>query len=273
MQNSSSRLGAPVVVKKVKKGGHGHHGGAWKVAYADFVTAMMALFIVLWIIGQSQEVKQGVAQYFRDPGAISKTSGSLLQGAGPTAQPEKKIEIRDAPLQVAELIEEQPLTVQKQLLKQIQDSLLAAISVAPEFHRLKDQIEIEFTSEGLRIELLEKENSSFFELGSAKPKPVAVAILKRIVEETVELSNPIVIEGHTDSHPYSPRSDYTNWELSFDRANSARRAMTSFGLPDDRIAQVRGYADRKLRHPGDPFDVRNRRVSIAILYDLESAKN
>ena len=267
-----SRHDTPVIIKKVKRGGHGHHGGAWKVAYADFVTAMMSLFIVLWIIGMNDQVKEGVAQYFRDPGAISKNSGGLLQGAGPMSQPDSKVELRDAPMDVSSILE-QPLAVQKQLLQQIQDSLLATIAYAPEFKRLKDQIEIEFTSEGLRIELLEKENSSFFELGSAKPKQVAVAILKRIAEEVAELSNPMVIEGHTDSRAYSQHSDYTNWELSIDRANSARQVMSNFGLPDDRIAQVRGYADRKLRFPDDPYDVRNRRVSIAILYKIDSAKN
>jgi chemotaxis protein MotB len=273
MEGSSSRHNAPVIIKKIKKGGHGHHGGAWKVAYADFVTAMMALFIVLWIIGQSKQVKESVAQYFRDPGAISKTSGGLLQGAGPKMQAETKLELSNSPLDVSALLDQQPLELQKQILQQIQDSLLATIAYAPEFESLKDQIEIEFTSEGLRIELLEKENSSFFEIGSAKPAPVAVAILRRIAEEAQNLTNDVVVEGHTDSRAYSPLSNYTNWELSIDRANSARRVMSDFGLRDEQIAQVRGYADRKLRYPDDPYDVRNRRVSIAILYDLDSVKN
>jgi len=214
-----------------------------------------------------------VAQYFRDPGAISKTSGGILQGAGPTSQSESKVEIREAPFNLTDILDQQPLATQKQLLQQIQDSLLAAFAFAPEFQRLKDQIEIEFTSEGLRIELLEKENSSFFQLGSAKPTLVATAILQRIEEEIQDLPNPVVIEGHTDSRAYSPNSDYTNWELSMDRANSARQVMNNFGLRDERVSQVRGYADRKLRYPNDPYDVRNRRVSIAILYNLHSIKN
>jgi len=258
----------PVIVKKIKRGHGGHHGGAWKVAYADFVTAMMALFIVLWIVGQSQEVKQNVGAYFRDPGGFTKyTKLSIVPPVPGASQGGKATRKKE---DLPDILREQMLQAQKQTLEQVEYELQEMIARAPEFARLKDQIDTELTNEGLRIELLEKENSSFFELGSARLERSAIAVLNAIATEVRSLPNPVVIEGHTDCRPYSMLSGYSNWELSTDRANTARRVMESFGLPAKQTVQVRGYADKKPRYPEDPCDVRNRRVSIAILYDLKS---
>ena len=248
---------APIVIVKKKKGhGHGHHGGAWKVAYADFVTAMMAFFLVLWIVGQSQAVKAGVAGYFRDPGVLEyERSTGILPGATTGISPEGPPSVReksgaDAPSDRA-------------ALEQKAAMLEAMLDRSPEFKGLKDQIEIRMTDDGLRIELIEKTDSLFFDSGSAVLKAETIRLLQAIGRELATLRNHIVVEGHCDSRRYSTSGNYTNWELSVDRANAARRAMEP-QLPDGQIDEVRGYAATRLRVPEDPLDPRNRRVSIVV---------
>ncbi len=242
-----------IVVKK-KKGHAGHHGGAWKVAYADFVTAMMALFIVLWIVGQSSAVKQAIAAYFKDPGVFeSGRGGNILQGSqgsapNPTANMNAEIE----------------------RLKTEAKKLEEAIKGNADLEKFKDKIEITVTKEGMRIELVENSAGVFFDVGSAKPKPDTVKLLKLIGKEIGQLNNKIVIEGYTDARPYvSP--DYTNWELSSDRANMARRVLEQNGVGKDQIIQVRGFADRNLKHPDKPLDFANRRVSILVASGMKEA--
>lgn len=235
-----------IIVKK-KRGHAGHHGGAWKVAYADFVTAMMALFIVLWIVGQSAAVKQAVAAYFKDPGVFeSGRGGGLLQGSSGAAP---------APtVNVASEIEKLKVEAKK---------LEEAISANPDFNKFKDMIQITVTKEGMRIELLENSTGLFFDVGSAKVKPETVQLLKLIAKETGQLKNNIVIEGYTDARPYV-NPNYTNWELSTDRANTARKILEENGVGKNQIVQVRGFADRNLKHPDKPLDYTNRRVSILV---------
>jgi chemotaxis protein MotB len=248
---------APVVIIRKKKGhGHGHHGGAWKVAYADFVTAMMAFFLVLWIVGQSQAVKAGVAGYFREPGVLEfEHSTGILPGATTGISPEGPPVLKQqaggaTPADRAAL--EQKAGMIKKMLER-----------SPEFKSMKDQIEIQMTRDGLRVELLEKSNSLFFDSGSAALKEQTVRLLQAISRELGSLQNHIVIEGHSDSRRYSTSGLYSNWELSSDRANAARRVMEA-ALPPGRINEVRGYADTRLRIPADPMDPRNRRVSIVV---------
>ena len=238
--------------KKVE-GGHGHHGGAWKVAYADFVTAMMAFFLVMWIVGQSAQVKAAVAGYFRDPGAfeLSRNSGILpgaasgVTGAGADPAP--------------------PSVEQAQaVLEEAARDLRAALEKLPEFEELKDRIRIEITPEGLRIELLEEANDGFFEVGSSGLKGDGVKLLQVIAEQLGHLQNKVAIEGHTDSRPYVITDAFSNWELSVDRANAARRVMQVNGLGAHQVEAVRGYADTKPRFPEDPLDARNRRISIVV---------
>ncbi|MDP1569148.1 MAG: flagellar motor protein MotB [Vicinamibacterales bacterium] len=244
----------PVIIVRKKKGGHhGHHGGAWKVAYADFVTAMMAFFLVLWIVGQSDPVKAGVSGYFRDPKGFEEMhrNSSLLDGAGEGLMPSAAPSV-DAAAAVRRNLEE--------MAGKIRDSLAAQ----PALKSLSDQIEIQMTNEGLRIELLESSNISFFDTGSAVLRPESERILAVIAAEIGRSGRPVVVEGHTDSRQYTNPDWYTNWELSTDRANSARRVMLRGGLATGQLYGVRGYADTRLRVPGNALDPRNRRVSIIV---------
>jgi len=246
--------GQPVIiVKKKGHGGHGHHGGAWKVAYADFVTAMMAFFLVMWLVGQSPQVKAAVGGYFRDPGVFETTKGGGvlpgsvegLKDSGVTPPPDS---VRQA----------------QEVLEQAAEHLRQALQSVPALKALEDRIEITVTAEGLRIELLENEKNSFFAVGSAQLLPETVELLGVIATELSPLGNKIALEGHTDSRPYGSRVGYTNWELSTDRANAARRAMESHGIREGQVDAIRGFADTRLRYPNDALDPRNRRISIVV---------
>jgi chemotaxis protein MotB len=232
----------PIIIKK--KGGHaGHHGGAWKVAYADFVTAMMALFIVLWLMNSSKPVQDAVGGYFRDPKGIAVKKGSSMDGAGNAA----------------------PIPREDDMSK-LKNDLLKAFQQVTDFDKLKRQIEMTVTPEGLKIELIEDPNGTFFENGKAQPTPIMQKLLKVLSVHVGQLPNPISIEGHTDSKPFSNSTTYGNWELSTDRANAARRLMEGSGLRPNQVVQVRGYADQNLRKPLQPEDASNRRVTLIIQY-------
>lgn len=243
-----------IIVKKKGHGRHGRHGGAWKVAYADFVTAMMAFFLVMWIVAQSEEVKAGVAGYFRDPAAMVTQGGrGVLPGA------ERGTTGGGAPMGVSDI------EAAKNALEAAAEQIRAALAALPEFERLRDQVEITLTEEGLRIELREAPDDGFFDSGSATVKPPAVAMLQVIGKQLGALPNQVAVEGHTDSRPYSANSPvYTNWELSADRANAARRILESSGTQKRQIDAVRGFADMRLRNPNDPLDAGNRRISIVV---------
>ena len=242
------------IIKK-KKVTHAGHGGAWKVAYADFVTAMMSLFIVLWIVGQSKQVKEFVAQYFRDPGAFNEEtrSGALTGGLVPVHNSSMSKVGIPLPHQNSEL-----MTLRKE-----GEKLEHMISSVPDFNKFKNQIKITISKEGLRIELIENARGLFFSLGSAELRPETKELLQMIAKELGHLPNEIIIEGYTDARPFV-RKNYTNWELSADRANSARRAMQEGGLRPKQVLEVRGYGDRRLRDPENPYSYTNRRVSILV---------
>ena len=235
---------APIIVINKKIVHAGHHGGAWKVAFADFVTAMMALFIVLWLLNTSQNVKDSIAGYFKDPTGNGRMVGSALAGSGESLQ------------------------VKKDELKDLKDRLEEAIKEVPEFKGLNDQVQITVTGEGLRIELMESEKSSFFESGSANPSAIGVDFITELAKEIGALPNYVTIEGHTDAQPFSSKKGaYSNWELSADRANAARRLMQSAGLQPGQVTQVRGFADQRLRKKDEPEDPSNRRISIIVQYE------
>jgi chemotaxis protein MotB len=232
----------PIIVIK-KKGGHGgHHGGAWKVAYADFVTAMMALFIVLWLLNSSKQIQVAVGGYFRDPNGTSKKVGTNKNGSG------------------------QNFTLKKEDISKLKDQLQQAMKDLPDFEKLQKQIELKVTAEGLRIELLESANGTFFDSGSPKASQDGVEILTLLAKELSALPNKVAIEGHTDAKPYSSDGKYSNWELSVDRANAARRLMQTAGLRTDQVSQVRGYADQLLRVPENPLEPSNRRITLIVQY-------
>jgi len=236
----------PIIILK-RKGGHGgHHGGAWKVAYADFVTAMMALFIVLWLLNSSKQVQEAVGGYFKDPTGTSRKVGSNMQGAG------------------------ENFTLTRDNMPKLKEQLQSAVRQMSDFEKLKSHIEMTVTAEGLRIELSESASGTFFDSGSAKLKPDGTELLNTLAQELGQLPNKLSIEGHTDSQPYAPSATYGNWELSADRANAARRAMQATGIRPDQIAQVRGFADQRLRKPDAPLDPANRRISVIVQYIVKN---
>jgi chemotaxis protein MotB len=243
-----------IIVRKKRRHGHGHHGGAWKVAYADFVTAMMAFFLVMWIVGQSQTVRAAVAGYFRDPGIFEQQ-----RSTGPIAGGEASIDPNATPFLPREARQEI-----ERLLKQTAEEIRRALAAQPSLSALANQIEIQVTAEGLRIELVESTTISFFDSGSAVLRPESIEVLTVIAGELGRLGKPVILEGHTDNRQYTNRESYTNWELSSDRANAARRAMLGHGLVDGQIDNVRGYADTRPRISSDAADPRNRRVSIVV---------
>lgn len=233
----------PIIVKK-KKGGHGgHHGGAWKVAYADFVTAMMALFIVLWLMNASDRVQKAIGGYFKDPTGKGKMVGTGLAGIG------------------------ESLSVRKDDLHELKGKLEKTIYATPTLNKLKDQVEMMVTGEGLRLELLETETGTFFESGRPQPSVAGRELLEKLAEELGKLPNSVLIEGHTDARPFAHGEDgYGNWELSAERANAARKVMQASGVRADQVKQVRGYADQHLRNRTDPNDASNRRITVIVQY-------
>jgi chemotaxis protein MotB len=244
-----------IIIKKAAPHRHAHHGGAWKVAYADFVTAMMAFFMVMWILGQSSEVKAGVGGYFRDPGILDQQhSTGILPGSTTGIAGE-------GPPDVQSKVEDFDQDTLDRSAARIRERLASL----PEFEKLQGQVTIASTSEGLRIELIDSGESTFFDTASAVLKPATERILAVIARELSTLAKPLVLEGHTDSRPYTKGEHYTNWELSADRANAARRQMEKTGLDPSLVRAVRGFADKQLANPKNPTDSRNRRISILVI--------
>ena len=246
----------PIIVIRRKKAAHGHHGGAWKVAYADFVTAMMAFFLVMWLAAQDSRIRDAVAGYFQEPGLLPyQTSNSVLaQGNGG---------IDSAGMPVLNRKFNGTLEAEQRALIKAAGHIHQGLSEMAGFAQLRNQIEFSITTEGLRIELVDHNGSSFFDSGSAVLKGESEKILGIIASEIGSLPNTVVIEGHTDSQPYA-NGNRSNWELSTDRANAARRVMLANGLNAPQVAAVRGFADRDLRMPADPLNAKNRRVSIVV---------
>ncbi len=237
----------PEIIVIQKKSSHSkRHGGAWKVAYADFMTGMLALFIVLWLMNASKQVQTAVGGYFKDPHGSTK-----MPGIGTAIPPA-------------------PAHVVQQNMEKLKEEILKSIQRIDPLNKLKSQIQITITPEGLRIELMESAKGTFFLLGSAAPTPALKELLQVLAPELGKLPNKISIEGHTDARPYSGNAGYDNWDLSCDRANAARRILRQDGLREHQISQVRGFADQRLRLPQLPFDPSNRRISIIVQYLVTS---
>lgn len=232
----------PIIIIKKKNGHGGHHGGAWKVAYADFVTAMMALFIVLWLLNTSEQVKKAISAYFQDPSGAGKLTGSSTAGTGET------------------------VNVGKDDMSKLKEKLEHALKKSPEFEKMKDYVQMSVTGEGLRVELMESEKGMFFQSGSPSPTEIGKDLIDSLAQELGKLPNDVLIEGHTDAKPYSAKGGYSNWELSTDRANAARRIMENDGLRPDQVKQVRGFAAENLRVKDHPDDPSNRRISVIVRY-------
>ena len=270
----------PIIInKKVKKGGdHGHHGGAWKVAYADFVTAMMAFFLLLWLLSTTTvEQRSGIADYFTpttslrsgESGAGGILGGQTLSDSG------AKIGEGGTPSVVVELtppgsrdakekdIEELAAKREQESFEDALQALNKAITDSPELSDLKDNIQVDMTSEGMRIQIVDREGGALFRAGSAEMNARTRQLIGQIAKVVATLPNNISISGHTDSNPFS-RGDYSNWELSSDRANASRRQLVSSGIDPTRIVQVVGKADQEPLVEEDPFLPENRRVSIVL---------
>jgi chemotaxis protein MotB len=237
----------PIIVIKKKISHGGHHGGAWKVAYADFVTAMMSLFIVLWLMNSTPQIKKAVAGYFNDPKSGGRETGTTVLGSNKSISIDQK--------NVQKLKEE----IEKAILKQT------------DLSKLSKQIVITITSEGLKIDLIEDKGGTFFQSGSANLSPSGVELLNLLSTQLKVLPNKLLIEGYTDAQAYSKTSDYSNWNLSADRANSARKLLQQGGVGPNQVSQVRGYGDQMLRVPSNPFDPTNRRVSLIVQWQDTSA--
>jgi len=248
MQNPQPDLIYPRSSPRSRRGPERRRGGAWKVAYADFITAMMALFIVLWILNGSQRVRQSVQGYFRDPRGYTRKLG-----AGPASGGEG-------------------LRVNAHNVASLQEKIEQALRQMPDFQKLHDNVKVSVTGEGLRIDLLENEQGLFFITGSPNPTSEGEHLLEMLAAEISKLPNQVIIEGHSDALPFrraDPSRGYSNWELSADRANAARRWLHASGLRPEQVVEIRGFADHRLLFPEAPTSPRNRRISLVVKFTGE----
>ena len=278
MAGDSKKL-QPIIVKRVKKGGHGHHGGAWKIAYADFVTAMMAFFLLMWLLGSTTEGdKKGIADYFNSPLKVALSGGSgsgdsshVIHGggtdlsrqggqvkAGDNESHRKTINLQafKAAARRAEL----------ERLQGLRNNLQGKLADNPKLAALRSQIRLDMTAEGLRIQIVDADQRPMFASGSAVVQPDMRELLRVIGEVLGEVPNRLTLEGHTDAQPYSAgERGYGNWELSADRANASRRELVAGGLPEDRVLRVQGLAASNPIDRADPLAAANRRISIIVM--------
>jgi len=278
MAGDSKKL-QPIIIKRVKKGGHGAHGGAWKIAYADFVTAMMAFFLLMWLLGSTTEGdKKGIADYFQAPlkvallsgGSGSGDSSHVIKGGGTDltrsgGQVKKGDTASRSTINLAAVKAEQRIaeTQRLQALKQHVEDVLAS---NPKLAALKSQIRLDMTRDGLRIQIVDDQNRPMFDSGSAVVKPYMRELLQEIGSVLAEVPNRLTLEGHTDAAPFGGgERGYSNWELSSDRANASRRELLLGGLPEDRMLRVQGLASSALFDRNDPLSPANRRISIIVM--------
>ena len=269
----------PIIVKRVKKGGHGAHGGAWKIAYADFVTAMMAFFLLMWLLGSTTKGDlQGIADHFNQPVKVSLLGGdgtgnsdSIITGGGKDLSASAgRVDGGDAEraqkevgLQMAKTEARRQDELRIDLLQKKVEALIANNPALKEFG---NQIQIERTQDGLLIQIFDAQNRPMFDVGSAIVKPYMRDLLRQIGLTLVDVENRIVLSGHTDATPYgSGDRGYSNWELSADRANASRRELVSGGLPDDKLVRVEGLASSRLLNSREPNAPANRRISLLVM--------
>ncbi|GHB10246.1 flagellar motor protein MotB [Salinicola rhizosphaerae] len=258
----------PVIVKRKRVQAAGHHGGAWKIAYADFMTALMALFLVLWILSTvSERELENIAEYFRTPLAVALTGGdkntastSAIPGGGD--DPTKV----DGEVRRKNVREQTRSSDEQRNLRYLRDRLQSVIQSDPQLRELSSQLRMDFSPEGLRVQIVDSEKRPMFELGSDRLEPYMQKILERIAPVLNEMPNPISISGHTDDLPYAGgEKGYSNWELSADRANASRRELTAAGLAPDKLLRVAGMGSRVTLPDTRPSDAVNRRISIVVL--------
>lgn len=276
----------PIIIKRVKRFGGGHHGGAWKIAFADFATAMMAFFLVLWLLSNATpEQKIAIAGYFKDPIGFTESGTPYVidLGGSPQLAPDQTLnpEIKEQPSkpesvpsqdnndskadvnqQQAENIAEK---LEKDRLELLLQELQNKVNENPELQKFKDQILFEITQDGLRIQIMDAENRPMFDLGSARLKPYFEDILLAMADTIKDVPNKISVSGHTDATPFASSNGMGNWELSANRANAARRALVAGGYPDTQVARVVGYASSSLFDRKNPLNPVNRRIDIIVM--------
>ncbi|MEQ1529408.1 MAG: flagellar motor protein MotB [Methylococcales bacterium] len=268
----------PIIVKKIKKGGHGHHGGAWKLAYADFVTAMMAFFLLMWLLGTTDAAtRKGISEYFQDPYQASLEGGkdigartSLMEAGGSDlisqdqGQDQNGATMDSQP--TPEEIEKQAEQMDLQKLEVLKEKIEKMIEENDKLSEFKDQIKLETTQEGLRVQIIDNKNQPMFKLASAETEPTVQVILRQLAPVINELPNKISVNGHTDARPFpANQTGYTNWELSSDRANAARQELVKGGLGEDKILRVTGLSSSIPYNSDDLMDPMNRRISIIVM--------
>lgn len=279
---------APIIIKRVKKGGHAHHGGSWKVAFADFATAMMAFFLLMWLMGATTEKQKGaISEYFNNPSAVPGTSTvpspTSIQGPGGastsmiqlgggmelhTSPAERTEDTTPSPGAQVDVTPEEAEKIaereDKERLEGLLGQLKEAIDQRETLAQFKDQILLDVTPEGIRIQIVDHERRSMFPLGSAVLEDFSVKILGELASIVNSVPNRVSISGHTDIRPYV-KLNYSNWELSADRANAARRALVAGGLPQEKIGRVVGLASSVLLDSHAPDSPLNRRISIIVM--------
>jgi chemotaxis protein MotB len=269
-----------VVVKRYKKGGGGHHGGAWKVAYADFVTAMMAFFLVMWLVGTTTKVEKGaIAEYFKNPSMQAGHSMVPSQSMGPGGNANSMIQMKEiatptngddgmqlskpemTPSEIEKAAREQERKQLEALMQDLKEAIDKSLALQP----FKDQLLLDITPEGLRIQIVDKQSRPMFDSGSTTLKPYTTDILRELATFINSVPNKVSLSGHTDTAPYAGGDGYTNWELSSGRANAARRALVGGGMQEKKVALVIGLADSVLFDKQDPRNPINRRISIVVM--------
>ncbi len=273
----------PIIVKKVSHGGHGHHGGAWKVAFADFATAMMAFFLLLWLLGgTSDEEKAAISEYFTNPSMMDGTTSTPAPSAGPGGVSTNLIELSSIPdvkkhdkdkdedfKEKVEVDEEKQKRIEEQaenkMFDDLMENLKKAVDESEALAPYKDQLLIEITPEGLRIQIVDKANRPMFDSGKADLKYYTVDILFELAKFIRDVPNRISLTGHTDASQFKGREGYSNWELSADRANSARRVLVDGGVTEKQIGRVVGLASSVLFDKADPLNPINRRISLIVM--------
>ena len=269
----------PIIIKRVRKGGHAKHGGAWKIAYADFVTAMMAFFLLMWLLGSTTEGdKKGIADFFNAPLKVSLMGGSgsgdssfVVRGGGADLS-RSTGQVKDGDVQAKrrllnlKALQAEQKRAEQARLEALKAKVEEALAASPKLAAMKSQIRLDMTKDGLRIQIVDEQNRPMFDSGSAVVKPYMRELLREIGHVLSDVPNRITLEGHTDAQPFvGGERSYSNWELSSDRANASRREIVGGGLPDDRMLLVQGLASSRLFVPADPLSPTNRRISIIVM--------
>jgi chemotaxis protein MotB len=271
----------PIIVKKIKKTAGGHHGGAWKIAYADFVTAMMAFFLLMWLLGStSKEQKEGISEYFQTPLMVALTGGTavgasdtLIKNGGGKDFTKKSGQVKkiDGPDGKKTKIdaEEAKKALEKEekvKLEELKKKIETAINDSPNLSKFKNQLLLDVTSDGLRVQIVDEQNRAMFNSSKADMQPYAKQILQELAKTLNDVPNKISLSGHTDATPYPDGEKfYSNWELSADRANASRRELIAGGMDESKIVRVVGLSSASLFNKENPFDATNRRISLIIM--------